>query len=115
LVGVIENNQNKIDWYYISLNTNPNVFKLIEKNKDKINWYLLATNPNLNIINFLEKNKNKVDWYCLCGNPGIFELDYKAMKINNEMMEEELIKEIMKPSRVFKDPSYDYIELLFDD
>jgi len=37
------------------------------------------------------------------------------MKINNLKMEEELIKEVMKPSRVFKYPDYDYIEELFGD
>ena len=30
-------------------------------------------------------------------------------------MEEEIIKEVMKPSRVFKNPEIDYIGLLFDD
>jgi len=35
------------------------------------------------------------------------------MKINNQDMYEELIKEVMKPSRVFKNPDYDYIEELF--
>ena len=28
---------------------------------------------------------------------------------------EDLIKEIMKPSRVFKNPDYDYLEELFED
>jgi len=35
------------------------------------------------------------------------------MKRNNQYFEEELIKEVMKPSRVFKNP--DYIEELFGD
>ena len=48
-------------------------------------------------------------------NPSICELDYEAMKKNNQEMYEELIKEVMKPSRVFKDPNYDYIEELFGD
>ena len=37
------------------------------------------------------------------------------MKIANLKMEEELIKEVMKPSRVFKDPNIDYLEILFGD
>jgi len=37
------------------------------------------------------------------------------MKKNNEKIEEELIKEVMKPSRVFKNIEYDYIEELFGD
>jgi len=36
------------------------------------------------------------------------------MQKNNEDIEEELIKEIMKPSRIFKDDNYDYLEILFD-
>jgi len=49
-------------------------------------------------------------------NPLIFELDYEAMKKNNEVMEEELIKDIMKPSRLFnKIANYgdDYLEFMF--
>jgi hypothetical protein len=42
-------------------------------------------------------------------------LDYEAMKKKNEKLYEELIKEVMKPSRVFKNPNYDYIEELFGD
>jgi hypothetical protein len=45
----------------------------------------------------------------------IFELDYDSMRENNREMYEDLIKEVMKPSRVFKDPEYDYIEELFGD
>jgi hypothetical protein len=37
------------------------------------------------------------------------------MRVNNQGMYEELIKEVMKPSRVFKDPEYDYLEELFGD
>ena len=51
----------------------------------------------------------------LSRNPSIFELDYEAMRKNNQDMYEELIKEVMKPSRVFKNPNYDYIEELFGD
>jgi hypothetical protein len=36
------------------------------------------------------------------------------MRIANEKFEEELIMEVMKPSRVFKNRDYDYIEELFD-
>jgi len=37
------------------------------------------------------------------------------MKENNQDMNDELIKEVMKPSRVFKNPDYDYLEELFGD
>ena len=34
------------------------------------------------------------------------------MRENNQELEEEIIKEVMKPSRVFKNPDYDYLEEL---
>jgi hypothetical protein len=37
------------------------------------------------------------------------------MRENNQKMYEDLIKEVMKPSRVFKDTDYDYLEELFGD
>jgi len=40
---------------------------------------------------------------------------YEIMKKNNQIIYEELIKEVMRPSRVFKYPDYDYIEELFGD
>jgi hypothetical protein len=49
----------------------------------------------------------------LSRNPAIFEMDYEAMKKNNQEMYEDLIKEVMKPSRVFKERDYDYLEVLF--
>jgi hypothetical protein len=66
-------------------------------------------------MKLLEKNQDKIDWYMFSTNPSIFELDYIKMKKNNENMYEELIKEVMKPSRVFKNPDYDYLEELFGD
>ena len=81
-------------------------------NKDKIDWNRLSTNPNA--IKLLRENPDKI-CFSIAFNPSIFELDYKAMKKNNEKLYEELIKEVMKPSRVFKNPDYDYIEELFGD
>ena len=45
----------------------------------------------------------------------IGQIDYDKMRKNNEEMYEELIKEVMKPIRVFKNPEYDYLEELFGD
>jgi len=41
-------------------------------------------------------------------------LDYKAMMRENERLYEELIREVMKPSRIFKYPDCDLIELFFE-
>ena len=39
----------------------------------------------------------------------------KKMLENNQNMYEELLAEVMKPSRVFKERDYDYLEELFGD
>ena len=74
-------------------------------------------NKNINAFQLLSQNQNKIDWDYLSSNPLIFELDYEKMSKNDIHMNlyEELIKEVMKPSRVFKNPDYDYIEELFGD
>jgi hypothetical protein len=106
---MLETNQDKINWSHLS--SNPNAMKLLMANQDKINWYQLSLNPSA--IDLLQENTDKIDWISFSVNPAIFELDYEAMKIANEGMYEELIKEVMKPSRVFKNPDYDYLEELF--
>ncbi len=96
------------------LSENPNAIHLIEKNQDKkIDWRVLSYNPGA--IEFLKANQNNIHWNEFSQNPAIFQLDYEAMKRNNEGIYEELIKEVMKPSRVFKNPDYDYLEELFGD
>jgi hypothetical protein len=42
-------------------------------------------------------------------------LDYEKMRYNNQEMYEVLIKDVMKPSRIFKNYEYDYLEELFGD
>jgi len=66
-------------------------------------------------LNYLKKIKIKLIGDNISRNPSIFQLDYQTMKIANQDLYEELIKEVMKPSRVFKNPDYDYIEELFGD
>jgi hypothetical protein len=113
-IKLILNNQDKIDWVQLSRNPNPLVIKLLEENYEKINWYYLSLNPNA--IKILENNQDKIDWYFFSINPAIFQqLDYEKMRINNQDMYEDLIKEVMKPSRVFKNLEYDYLEELFGD
>ena len=102
---------NDLDWDMLSFNTR--AIQLLEENPEKINWDYLSS--HINAIELLEKNQDKIDWYNISGNPSIFELDYEKMRNNNQDMYEELIKEVMKPSRVFKNPDYDYLEELFGD
>ena len=95
------------------LSFNKNAIRLLEENLDKVNWDNLSKNNNA--IHLLKKNPEKIDWYNICYNPSIYKLDYEKMIINNQEMYEDLIKEVMKPSRVFKNPDYDYLNELFGD
>ena len=60
-----------------------------------------------------EKNNLRITWK----SPEIFKLDYEKMKENNQNFYEELIKEVMKPSRILKkiEENNDYLEELFGD
>ena len=97
-------NPEKINWD--NLSKNKNAIHILERNLDKINWDNLSENPNA--INILKANQDKINWIQISLNPSIFELDYKQMRINNQEMYEDLINEVMKSLRVFKNPDYDY-------
>jgi len=43
LIEFVEQNKDKLDWYYLL--KNPNALFLFEKNPDKINWWFLSSNP----------------------------------------------------------------------
>jgi hypothetical protein len=91
--------------YWKQLSLNENAIDILERNLEKIDWYNLSINENS--ISIFENHKDKINWL----NLSIFELDYEKMKENNQGMYEDLIKEVMKPSRVFKNPEYDYLEI----
>ena len=86
-----------------NLFTNQDMIKLIKKYPEMIDWSNLS------------RTKNEMKKIEECYNPSIYELDYEQMRNNNKEMYEELIKEVMKPSRVFKNPDYDYLDELFGD
>ena len=110
-IALLKINKDKIDWELLSCN--PYAIELLENNEDKIDWNYLSSNKNA--IHLLENNKELIVWYKFSQNPSIFQLDYEKMKSNNQNMYEDLIKEVMKPSRVFKERDYDYLEVLFGD
>jgi len=114
-ISLLSKNIDKIDWLYLSANPSSYVIELLKKNSEKINWIILLLNPSA--IPLLSENLNKVDWYWISYNPSIFELDYKIMMLNNIDLYEKIIKEVMKPSKVFKESrnEYDYLEKLFGD
>ena len=75
----------------------------------------LCYNTNPKVLEILKFNKDKISWYTFSANPIIFKLDYDNMSKKIENLKEEIIKEVMHPRRVFKDPNYDYIEEMFGD
>ena len=94
-------------WDYYKTYSKTNIWIIRLDWYKKIGFDNLSENPNA--IELLEENPDKINWIYLSENPSIFELDYAKMRENNQDMYEDLIKEVMKPSRVFKDPNYNYL------
>lgn len=65
-VHILKKNIDKIDWYNLSNNSNPDVIPLLEQEK-KGNWSNLSKNPVM--IPLLERNLNKIVWKELSRNP----------------------------------------------
>ena len=61
--------QTKLLGSYLSMNSN--AIPILEQNPDKIDWFWLSLNPNA--IHLLEQNPDKIDWTSFSGNPAIFE------------------------------------------
>ena len=136
-VSFLKENPHKIVWEGLAFNSNPEAIEIFKEyyrklmDKPEVDYKCLN-----NLTTYLLKNKNPVafDFFLECSseeffddfewdhfishNPAIFELDYNQMKNNEKFkeFEEELIKEVMKPSRVIKylESGYDIIEELFD-
>lgn len=103
----------KIQWHLLPRNKSPHIIPYLQKNIDKIDyWMHLSKNPYAITLfenenkNENSKNKKYIHWSLLALNPSIFTLDYKKMSENFRDMEEEILKEVLKPKRVFK-----YLEL----
>ena len=61
-------NQEKINWDSLSLNTNDIALKLLQQNPMKINWKYLACNPNDIALKLLQQNPENIDWRSLSEN-----------------------------------------------
>jgi len=97
-IDLITQNPNEIDWDIISYKFN--AMDLLERNLDKINWNNLSANPYT--IELLKNNQDKINWNNLSTNPSIFTLDYEQMRINNQQLEEDLLKAVLHPRRVIR-------------
>ncbi len=122
-VELIKNNLHQINWIKLHQNENPAVIKILENNPEMINWTILSYNKNA--VELLKSNKDKINWYCIAlnpliteiidyddvkylisgiiyKNPNIFVYDYKQMEINFLDINEDILKEVLKPSRIYR-------------
>ena len=93
------------------LSLNPSAIALLEKNQDKIDWFYLSSNPSA--ISLLENNQDKIYWNQLSRNPAIFEYDYKGMKdAMYKGIKEDLVKNRFHPKNIpkFRDWGMDGFE-----
>jgi hypothetical protein len=96
---LLEQNQDKIDWEWLSWN--PGAIHLLEQNPDKIHWYMLSQNPGA--IHLLEQNQDKIHWGMLSQNPSIFTYNYSELKRRmKETIAEDLMKERFHPKHMDK-------------
>lgn len=82
-IELLEENENRIDWYYLSSNTNPKVINLLKErikyekglsyseyknlNSNHIAWGRLSENPIA--IELLKANPSRISWIYLSQNP----------------------------------------------
>ena len=95
----------KINWFKLSTNIAAiNIFKkcyTIHKNNNNI-WYHLLKNPGMiSIINSeLIHNLSDMDYKAISKNPAIFEYDYDTMKLNKQLINQDLIQWFYHPLRI---------------
>ena len=92
----------RISWHNLSANPNPNVIPILEMNQDKIYWNYLSSNPNA--IDLLKQNPDKIRWDELSKNPNALDMlikyDYNRMNQKNKEPAEELVSKVMHPERL---------------
>ena len=99
---MLEQNQDKIDWDWLSLNPAAIhlISKVLEQIPDKIVWWQLSSNPAA--IHLLEQNLDKIDWYVLSRNPAAIHLISKALEQNPDKI---IWKYLSRNPAIF---TYDY-------
>jgi len=99
-ISILLQHPNKINWSRFSCNTNPIAIKMLEENPDKIDWGNLTRNSSA--IHLLKANPDKVSWATILLNKNIYDYDYVQMKKNMDVLREEMMIKVWKPSRVMK-------------
>ena len=77
---LLKNNQDKIDWIYLSSNQSQWAYKLLKNNLDKIGWRWLSINPSKWAYKLLKTNLDKINLEYVSSNPSIWA--YKLLKNN---------------------------------
>ncbi len=75
---------------------------MLKENLDKIDWSYLSNNTNIDAMAMLEENQDKIDWCNLSTNPSIFTYDYDHIKENFKELGEEIIIKSLHPKRMLK-------------
>ena len=73
-IHLLEENPEKISYFYLSSNTNPRAIEILRQNMTKINWDRLSKNPCQEAIELLMEYPNKIIWDSLAENPSPFAL-----------------------------------------
>ena len=68
------------------LSRNPAAIRLLEKNQEKIYWHYLSANPAVEAIQLLKLNRDKINWKYLSENPAIFEKDLSRITQMGEFL-----------------------------
>ena len=120
-------NRDKIDWWALCSNhnanqihdcpnipssdyqysTNPCSIPYYEENINEIDWSGLCRYPNA--MSLLKKRQDKIDWIEMSANPSIFTFDYFFYKKRMNVHQEELMKQVFHPKRLFH-----YLNLGYD-
>ena len=71
----------KIDWDFLSRNSNSKALELLFKHPENIDWwYSLSMNSNPKALELLEKNQEKIEWHYLSQKPSIFYIPPKGAR-----------------------------------
>lgn len=88
----------KVDWNYLTKNTNPDVIPILENNLEKVDKMFFCTNPN--ILPFLENHPETIRWAFFVWNLSIYEPDYENIRKLLSIFKEELMAVVFHPKRI---------------
>ena len=75
-VALLKANPSKIDWTFLSGNSNDGAVDLLKANPSKISWGHLSGNSNDWAFELLKANPSEIDWPFISLNSGIFKSNW---------------------------------------